>query len=35
MKPNTWMVALFDIGRQPDHEGNLVSSCMLEVQIKG
>jgi len=29
MKPNKWMVAFFNIGRQLDHEGNLVSSCIV------
>ena len=29
MKPNQRMVAFFNIGRQLDHEGNLVSSYIV------
>ena len=29
MKPNKRMVAFFNIGRQLDHEGNLVSSYIV------
>jgi hypothetical protein len=29
MKPNKWMVAFFNISRQLDHEGNLVSSYIV------
>jgi hypothetical protein len=32
MKPNKWMVAFFNIGRQHDHEGNLAASAHFNVR---
>jgi hypothetical protein len=33
MKPNKRMVAFFNIGRQLDHEGNLVSSYIVRNSV--